>query len=117
MKPVAVSQKTFSKTVLESEVPVIVDFWAPWCGPCQAIGPVLESLANQYSGMVRVAKVNVDEEPELAQQFGIRGIPTLLVFSKGKQVDSKIGFGGPTDLAALFELAVARPAEADRRAS
>ena len=91
---VHVTTQTFQDEVLSSDVPVVVDFWAPWCGPCRLIGPVLEDLATQYKGKLKVAKVNVDQEPALAGRFGIRGIPTLKAFKNGKQADEMVGFGG-----------------------
>ena len=101
-KPIHVTTAEFQSKVLESEQPVVVDFWAPWCGPCKAIGPVLDDLAQQYSGSVRVAKVNVDEEPSLANTFGVRGIPTLFVIQNGKATSQMVGFSGRGALENLF---------------
>lgn len=98
-----VTTDTFQQEVLESDVPVVADFWAPWCGPCRAIGPLLEQLGEQYEGRVKVVKVNVDQEGELAQAFEVRGIPNLLVFAGGEVVDQVVGFGGKAPLVALFE--------------
>jgi thioredoxin 1 len=81
----------FRKEVLESETPVVVDFWATWCAPCRAIAPALEELATQYRGRVKVAKVNIDDNQETPQQFGVRSIPTLLVFKGGRVVDQIVG--------------------------
>jgi thioredoxin 1 len=81
----------FQKEVLESETPVIVDFWATWCAPCRAIAPALEELATQYRGRVKVAKVNIDDNQETPQQYGVRSIPTLLVFKGGRVVDQIVG--------------------------
>jgi len=81
----------FQQEVIENTQPVLVDFWAPWCGPCQAMNPVIQELANDYTGKVTVGKVNVDEQPSLAAQFGIQSIPALLVFQKGKVVDTIVG--------------------------
>ncbi|MEJ5314002.1 MULTISPECIES: thioredoxin [Anaerolinea] len=90
-EPIHVTDAAFEKTVLQSSLPVIVDFWAPWCGPCKMIAPVLEKIAKEYAGKVIVAKVNTDENPEWAMKYGIQGIPTLLFFSNGKIVHRQVG--------------------------
>ena len=100
--PVTVSEDTFRSEVLEARLPVLVDFWAEWCGPCRAIAPILEDLATQYAGRVKVAKVDVDAEPGLAGQYGIRSIPTLLAFEHGDVRDQQIGFPGAAALEDLF---------------
>ncbi len=82
----------FESEVLQSDIPVLVDFWATWCGPCRMIAPAVEAIANEREGSVKVGKVNVDEEGALAMQFGIQSIPTLLLFKDGKLVDSAIGY-------------------------
>ena len=82
---------TFQTEVLKSELPVLVDFWAVWCGPCKAIAPLVDELASQYKGKVKIGKIDVDAEQQVAQQFGIRSIPTLLVFKGGRVVDTIIG--------------------------
>ena len=81
----------FKKEVLESQTPVLVDFWATWCAPCRAIAPALEDLAGQYKGRVKVAKVNVDDNQDTPQQYGVRSIPTLLLFKGGRVVDQIVG--------------------------
>lgn len=88
---VPVADATFKSEVLDSNVPVLVDFWATWCAPCRAIAPALEELATQYKGKAKIAKVDVDENQQVAQQYGIRSIPTLLVFKGGKVVDQLVG--------------------------
>ncbi len=88
---VTVLDATFKNEVLDSATPVLVDFWATWCAPCRAIAPALEELATQYKGQVKIAKVDVDENQQIAQQFGIRSIPTLLLFKGGKVVDQLVG--------------------------
>ena len=86
-----VSDGTFETEVIKSDKPILVDFWAPWCGPCKAIAPMLEELAEQYKDRVKVAKLNVDDNPQVATNYGVRNIPTLMVFKDGKIVDKLIG--------------------------
>ncbi len=88
---VTLQDATFDTEVLKSDIPVLVDFWAVWCGPCKAIAPAVEELATQYKGKVKVAKMDVDEHQQVPQQYGIRSIPTLLVFKGGQVVDTIIG--------------------------
>jgi thioredoxin 1 len=91
MTTVAVTDATFEAEVLKSDVPVVVDFWAEWCGPCKMIGPALEELATQYGDKIKIAKVNVDENPQSPAMMGVRGIPTLFMFKNGEVVSHKVG--------------------------
>ncbi|ACM24830.1 thioredoxin [Agrobacterium sp. SHOUNA12C] len=91
MATVKVDNANFASEVLQSAEPVIVDFWAEWCGPCKMIAPSLEELSEQFEGKVKVAKLNIDENPELAAQFGVRSIPTLAMFKAGEVADIKVG--------------------------
>jgi thioredoxin 1 len=102
-KPIHVNDSEFEKEVLQADLPVIVDFWAPWCGPCRMIAPILEDLAKQHSGKLLVAKVNTDENPEWAMKYGVQGIPTLLFLHKGKLVDRQTGAVPPPALKSKAE--------------
>lgn len=93
-----VSDASFAEDVLQSGQPVLVDYWAAWCGPCKAIAPILEEIAEQYGDRVTVAKLNVDENPETAAKFGIRGIPTLMLFKDGQPTETKVGALSKTQL-------------------
>ncbi|USR92738.1 thioredoxin [Phormidium yuhuli AB48] len=98
-----VSDASFKNDVLESELPVLVDFWAPWCGPCRMVGPVVEEIAQQYEGQVKVVKLNTDDNPEVASKYGIRSIPTLMIFKDGQRVDMVVGAVPKTTLANTLE--------------
>jgi len=90
-EPIHVTDAAFKKTVLESSLPVIVDFWAPWCGPCKMVAPTLEKIAKEYGGKVLVAKVNTDQNPKWAMKYGVQGIPTMLLIYDGKIVNRQVG--------------------------
>lgn len=98
-----VSDATFKEEVLESSVPVLVDFWAPWCGPCRMVAPVVDEIAEQYAEQVKVVKVNTDENPGIASQYAIRSIPTLMIFKDGAKVDMGVGAVPKTTLANTLE--------------
>lgn len=91
MAIINVNKNNFKKEVFESELPVLVDFWAPWCGPCRALSPIIHEVAEESRGKAKVVQVNIDEEPELAEQFGVMSIPTLLLIKKGKVISSSVG--------------------------
>ena len=98
-----VSDSTFEPEVLKSDLPVLVDYWAEWCGPCKAIAPVLEEVAKDYSGKLKVAKLNVDENQEVPKRYGIRGIPTLMLFKNGNIEATKIGALSKSQLTAFLD--------------
>jgi thioredoxin 1 len=86
-----ISDTSFEKEVLKSDQPVLIDFWAPWCGPCKAIGPIVEELSNEYSGRLKVVKMNVDDNPQTPSKYGVRGIPNLILFKSGQVQDQIVG--------------------------
>ncbi len=101
------TQETFTAEVLQSPTPVLVDFWAEWCGPCKMIAPVLNELADEYTGRVKIGKVNIDEHQGLAAKYGVRAIPTLLLFQKGEVVEQLVGARSKRDLKASLDRVVA----------
>jgi thioredoxin 1 len=104
--PVHVTDQSFNSDVLQSSVPVLVDFWAPWCGPCHVVAPVLERIAQQYAGRIKVAKLNVDDNPRMASQYQARSIPMLLMFKGGKQVGKLVGAHPEPNIKQLVEQAL-----------
>lgn len=107
---ITVTDETFEAEVLKSEAPVLVDFWAPWCGPCLMVAPILEKVAQQYAGRVTVAKLNIDESPATAMNYGIRSIPTVALFVKGEIVDGVLGAAPLSHFAQMLDKHVAAAA-------
>ncbi|HET6419331.1 MAG TPA: thioredoxin [Geobacteraceae bacterium] len=105
-KVLAFGDDNFETDVIKSDVPVLVDFWAPWCAPCKAIAPVVDTLADEYEGKIKVGKVNVDENPATPGKYGIRGIPTIMLFKDGKLIDQVVGAVPKAQLEALIKKAL-----------
>ena len=91
MPTLNVTDENFDTEVLKSQKPIVVDFWAEWCGPCKQIGPILEEIAKEQESKIKVIKINIDENPQTPQKYGVRGIPTLMLFKEGKLLDTKVG--------------------------
>ncbi|HEY7348356.1 MAG TPA: thioredoxin [Ktedonobacterales bacterium] len=104
---VNVTDQDFEQQVLKSPEPVIVDYWAPWCGPCRAMAPVFEQMSTEYAGKLRFAKMNTDDNPETPVRYGIQGIPTVIFFKDGREVNRMVGYGGPTALKRIIESVLA----------
>ena len=102
-EPVKIESANFQAEVLDSNVPVLVDFWAPWCGPCKMLTPTIEALAAEYDGKIKVAKVNVDDNQDLAVQYGIRGIPSVLVFKGGEVASAMVGLKPKEEIAKVLD--------------
>ncbi len=103
---VHVSDASFEEDVLKSEIPVLVDFWAEWCGPCKVIAPILDEISREYDGKIKIAKLNIDENSGTPPQFGIRGIPTLILFKNGQAEATKVGALSKSQLAAFLDSAL-----------
>jgi thioredoxin 1 len=105
-KPVEIKDATFDEAVLQAKTPVLIDFWAPWCAPCRMVAPVVDELAEEYDGKVSFGKVNVDESPRIASQYGIMGIPSLILFKDGKPVSNIVGFRPKDELKKSLDAAL-----------
>ena len=103
MAEVPITKNNFEAEVLNSDIPVLVDFWATWCGPCRMLAPVLEEIAGEYAGRVKVGKINVDDEAELAMEFRIASIPTLMLFKGGRAVETMVGYRPKEQIAAILD--------------
>jgi len=102
-EPFNIDDTNFDETVIQSKIPVLVDFWAPWCGPCKMVAPIVEELASEYDGKIVFGKVNVDENSQIASKYGIMGIPTLIIFKDGQPVSNLVGFRGKDQLKESLE--------------
>lgn len=100
---IQITDATFEQEVLNADVPVLLDFWAPWCGPCRMVAPILDELSEEFAGRAKIVKMNVDDNQETAAKFGIRSIPTLILFKNGEAVKTQVGALPKTQLAALIE--------------
>jgi len=96
------NDKNFEESVSKVSLPVLVDFWAPWCGPCQIVGPIIEELAKENEGKIKVGKINVDESPQVAGKYGVMSIPTMILFKEGKEIRRKVGFESKESLIKLI---------------
>lgn len=107
MADIIITDQNFEAEVLKSEIPVFVDFWAPWCGPCKIVGPIIDELGNEYSGKIKIGKLNVDDNPVVAGNFGVMSIPTMMIFRDGKPVKTTIGAQGKDALKSMIDQAIA----------
>ncbi len=106
-KPVEVNEAKFDEMVLKAKMPVLVDFWAPWCGPCRMVAPLVDELANEYEGKVSFMKLNVDDSPKIASKYGVMSIPALIIFKNGQPVSNIVGFRPKPELKKNIETALA----------
>jgi len=102
-EPIELTNDNFTSEVLEADIPVMIDFWAPWCGPCRMVAPVVESLADKYEGKIKVGKVNLDNYPALASEYGIRSIPAIFIFNNGQVAERTVGVQPEDALAAMID--------------
>lgn len=103
MAEITITTENFEEEVVKSEIPVLIDFWATWCGPCKMIAPTVEEIAEEYEGKIKVGKVNVDEEGQLTEAFGISSIPTLVLMKDGKTADMMVGLRSKSEIVKMFE--------------
>lgn len=103
MAELKITRENFENEVMKSDIPVLIDFWAPWCGPCRMMGPIIEQLADEYEGKAKVGKVNVDEESELSQAFGVMSIPTIVLVKDGKVVKQAVGARPKAEVEAMLQ--------------
>ena len=102
-KCIDITDSQFSSEVLEHDTPVLLDFWAPWCGPCKMIAPILDQVAEHFGEKVKICKINIDESEETAMKFGVRGVPTLMLFKNGENIETKVGVGQKGQLVSMVE--------------
>ena len=106
IQPLTITDANFEEKVMQSKLPVLVDFWAPWCGPCQIITPMIEALAKEYNDKAVIGKLNVDENPKIATKYGIRSIPTLIIFKKGELINTLQGVGSKSEMATALDTCI-----------
>ena len=102
-EPIELTEDNFTSEVLEADMPVMIDFWAPWCGPCHMVAPIVESLGEKYEGKIKVAKVNLDESPALASEYGVRSIPAIFIFNNGEIAERTVGVQPEDTLSAMID--------------